>query len=60
MTLPASLGEPAPGWAAAFDRQVRRTPGAQSPFTSFDAAIAVVGDARTPSLPGRRGRVQLT
>ena len=51
MTLPAPLGEPAPGWAAAYDKQLRRTPGARPPFTSYDAAATMVRDALTPALP---------
>jgi hypothetical protein len=50
MTLPATLGEPAPGWAAAYDRQLRRTPGARPPFTSYDAAMVVVRGALIPAL----------
>lgn len=55
MTLPATLGEPAPGWAADYDKQLRRTPGARPPFTSYAAAMAVVRDALTPALPARDG-----
>ncbi|MGB7963303.1 MAG: nucleotidyl transferase AbiEii/AbiGii toxin family protein [Propionicimonas sp.] len=51
MALPAALGEPAPGWAAAYDRQLSRTPGARPPFTNYDEAIAVVRDALSPALP---------
>lgn len=51
MTLPANLGEPAPGWAAAYDKQLRRTPGARPPFTSYAAALDVVRDVLTPTPP---------
>ena len=59
MTVPATLGEPAPGWAAAYDKQLRRTPGARPPFKSYDAAMAVVRDALTPALPGGDAGVSL-
>ena len=52
-TVPATLAEPAPGWAAAYDQQLRRTPGARPPFTIYQTAIALVRDAVTPALPGR-------
>lgn len=51
ITLPGTLGEPAPGWAAAYDKQLSRTPGARPPYTSYDAAMAVVRDALTAALP---------
>lgn len=53
MALPATLSEPAPGWAAAYDKQLSRTPGARPPFTRYDAAMAVVRNALTAALPGR-------
>lgn len=59
MAVPATLGEPAPGWAAAYDKQLRRTPGARPPFTSYDAAMAVVRDALTSALPGGDAAVSL-
>lgn len=52
MIVPATLDEPAPGWSAAYDKQLSRTPGAHSPFTSYAAAMAVVRDALTSALPG--------
>lgn len=53
MTVPATLGEPAAGWATDYDQQLRRTPGARPPFTSYETAIARVRDAVTPALSGR-------
>lgn len=53
MMLPTSLGEPAPGWAAAYDKQLRRIPGARPPFTSYEAAMTEVRDSLTPILPAR-------
>lgn len=52
MALPATLGEPAPGWAAAYDKQLSRTPGARPPLTQYDAAMVVVRNALTAALPG--------
>lgn len=45
VALPNRLGEPAPGWAARYDKQLRRSPGAIPPFTIYVAAMNVVRDA---------------
>lgn len=52
MALPATLGEPAPGWAAAYDKQLSRTPGARPPFTQYDAAMAGAERADCGATPG--------
>ncbi len=51
ITLPASITEPAPGWGNAYDKQMRKTPGATAPFADYRHAIATVAAAVTSSRP---------
>ncbi len=50
ITIPPELGEPSPGWADAYDKQLAKTPSAHPPFTSHQNAISTVRNALTPTL----------
>jgi Nucleotidyl transferase AbiEii toxin, Type IV TA system len=49
VTIPEDFGEPAPGWAADYDKQMGRTPSAREPFTTYDAAMASLRTALNPA-----------
>ncbi len=55
ISVPRVLHEPAPGWAAAYNQQMRRTPGARAPFTDYAVALNAVQkamDLLPAELPG--------
>ena len=49
VTIPEDFGQPAPGWAADYDKQMGRTPSAREPFTQYDAAMASLRTALNPA-----------
>ena len=49
VTIPEDFGEPAPGWAADYDKQMGRTPSAREPFTTYAAAMASLRTALNPA-----------
>jgi len=50
IAIPAEFGEPSPGWADAYDKQLSKTPSARPPFTSYRSAISKVRTALAASL----------
>ena len=49
VTIPEDFSEPAPDWAADYDKQMGRTPSAREPFTQYDAAMATLRTALHPA-----------
>lgn len=50
ISIPAELGEPSPGWADAYNKQLAKTPSAHSPFTSYQTAMSTIRAALSPAL----------
>jgi hypothetical protein len=45
MVVPPGLGEPAPGWANAYNKQLRRARGVSMPFMDYEPAMSAVKSA---------------
>jgi hypothetical protein len=50
ITVPPELGDPSPGWADAYDKQLAKSPGAHPPFTNYHSAISTVRAALSPAV----------